>query len=312
VRYYLGYEQLPEGLIGLGNFIKFWSLVYLVTTTLLVLFVKEDPEIEEPASIRTVYHQIWQIIQLPNMRKLIVLLLICKIGFMANESVTALKLLDKGFKKEDLALTVLLDFPLQILIGYYGAKYARGKEPLKPWLYAFQLRLFFALFGMGVVYIFPNGGEISTSYFLLVIFSSFLTSCSMTVMFVAAGAFFAVISDPKIGGTYMTLIFTISNFGGTWPQIFIYEAIDATTQTGCVLKDTNVTEFRPCVSEEEKSTCLKLGGNCEIVGIDGYYLVGFGCFLIGLFSYMFFIRKEAMRLQRLQPADWWVKRENND
>jgi len=66
------------------------------------------------------------------MKKLIVLLLICKIGFIANESVTGLKLLEKGFKKEDLAFTVLLDFPFQIFIGYQAAKYSREKRPLKP------------------------------------------------------------------------------------------------------------------------------------------------------------------------------------
>ena len=41
-----------------------------------------------------------------DMRQLIFVLLIAKIGFMANDSVTALKLLDKGFHKEDLALAV--------------------------------------------------------------------------------------------------------------------------------------------------------------------------------------------------------------
>jgi len=69
------------------------------------------------------------------MKKLVAVLLLSKIGFIANEAVTGLKLLEKGFKKEDLALTVLLDFPLQLFIGYKAAKYARDKKPLAPVLH---------------------------------------------------------------------------------------------------------------------------------------------------------------------------------
>jgi len=66
------------------------------------------------------------------MRRFILVLLVAKIGFIANESVTGLKLLEKGFSKEDLALAVLIDFPFQLLVGYYAAKWSNGPEPLKP------------------------------------------------------------------------------------------------------------------------------------------------------------------------------------
>jgi hypothetical protein len=66
------------------------------------------------------------------MRRLIVVLLVAKVGFIANESVTGLKLLEKGFSKEDLALAVLIDFPFQLLVGYYAAKWSNGPQPLKP------------------------------------------------------------------------------------------------------------------------------------------------------------------------------------
>lgn len=69
---------------------------------------------------------------LTDMRRLIVVLLVAKIGFIANESVTGLKLLEKGFSKEDLALAVLIDFPIQLLVGYYAARWSNGPQPLKP------------------------------------------------------------------------------------------------------------------------------------------------------------------------------------
>ena len=72
------------------------------------------------------------IILYPDLRSFIVVLLTAKIGFICHEAVTSLKLLEKGFSKEDLALSVLLDFPLQIFFGYYAAKWSNGPRPLKP------------------------------------------------------------------------------------------------------------------------------------------------------------------------------------
>eukprot|EP01047_Picozoa_sp_COSAG01_P038144 COSAG01_NODE_3078_length_6628_cov_30.180885_3_plen_94_part_00 len=41
---------------------------------------------------------------------------------------------------------------------------------------------------------------------------------TMTTMFTAQMEFFAGIADPRIGGTYMTLLNTIANLGNTWPK----------------------------------------------------------------------------------------------
>ena len=52
-------------------------------------------------------------------------LAVCKIGFIAAENVTALELIARGFKKEDLALFVLLDFPLQIANAVFAGRIAK-------------------------------------------------------------------------------------------------------------------------------------------------------------------------------------------
>ncbi len=70
-----------------------------------------------------------------DMRQFMMMLLVAKIGFIANEAVTGLKLLEKGFSKEDLALSVLVDFPLQLFFGYYAAKWSSGPRPLLPVCY---------------------------------------------------------------------------------------------------------------------------------------------------------------------------------
>ena len=157
---------------------------------------------------------------MPHMKNFIIMLLICKIGFITNESVTGLKLLEKGFSKEDLALSVLIDFPLQLIFGYYAAKWSSGPRPLRPWLYAFYGRLLFAIIGMAVVYYVPN--KVTTEYFVLVMVSTVLSSFMSTIQFVGMGSFFTSISDPLIGGTYMTLLNTLSNLGGTWVSFVLH------------------------------------------------------------------------------------------
>ena len=42
------------------------------------------------------------------------------------------KLLTPGLKKEDLALTALIDFPFQIFFGYFAAKWSTGLRALSP------------------------------------------------------------------------------------------------------------------------------------------------------------------------------------
>jgi len=56
-----------------------------------------------------------------------------------------------------------------------------------------------------VVSLYPEGGGEPLWYFLLVLVVTFMTSCVSTIMFVSQGAFFSVICDPLIGGTYMTV-----------------------------------------------------------------------------------------------------------
>eukprot|EP00042_Codosiga_hollandica_P042488 m.390557 g.390557 ORF g.390557 m.390557 type:complete len:84 (+) comp56342_c0_seq26:1283-1534(+) len=47
------------------------------------------------------------------------------------------------------------------------------------------------------------------------------------------GAFFNRISDPAIGGMYITFLNTVSNIGGTWPKWFVLSAMDMATVANC-------------------------------------------------------------------------------
>lgn len=57
-------------------------------------------------------------------------------------------------------------------------------------------------------------------------------------MFVSMMAFNAQVSDPRIGGTYMTLLNTLNNLGGNWPVTLILSVTDWFTYKDCVAKGT--------------------------------------------------------------------------
>ena len=69
-------------------------------------------------------------------------------------------------------------------------------------------------------------------------------------MYVPMMAFFASISDPAIGGTYMTLLNTISNLGGNWPQTMSLWFVDHLSMSGCLGDDgvCHSSTFRVCFS----------------------------------------------------------------
>ncbi|CAG8510489.1 16414_t:CDS:10 [Acaulospora morrowiae] len=301
-KYFRGVPS-EKGILELGNYLSFWSLIYFGVTAWLLFVKSEDaPQIDDYMDIKTVYRTIWNIFKMPHMRKFITVLLLSKIGFIANEAVTGLKLLEKGFNKEDLALAVLIDFPIQILVGYYAAKWSNGSQPLKPWIYAFYGRLFFSIVGMLVVHSFPDDKEISNGFYFTVIASTVLSSFTSTVQFVSLSAFMSLIADPIIGGTYMTLLATFSNFGGTWPRFFVLEAVDYFTEAVCYGQNATFS----CVTEYDKSTCKDLGGTC-VVNRDGYYITSIICVTTGTLCLFGFILPQIKNLQVLPPKAWKIR-----
>jgi len=196
-----------SALLSLSGYLYFWSIVIISVTIWLTLFTREAnaPE-KEQRTIGDTYTTIWHILQLPQVRALLGVLLTCKLAFAAHEAATGLKLMQAGMKKEDLALAVLIDFPLEIIFGYFGAKWSRGNRPLRPWLYCYYGRLLAPLTAVLILYYIPAGStHLGFTWFLAIVAAMISNSFMSTVQFVSQGAFFASISDPTIGGTYMTV-----------------------------------------------------------------------------------------------------------
>ncbi|KAJ1920948.1 hypothetical protein H4219_001001 [Mycoemilia scoparia] len=258
---------------------------------------------EEDLGIVGTYKTIWKICKLRHMMELIAVLMICKIGFIPNDAVTQLKLVEKGLHKEDMALAVLIDFPIQIIFGYYAAHWSQGKNAITPWRHAYMVRVFFCFLGMMSVYWFPEG-QIMGSYFYFILFTKIAASMSSTVQFVGICAFFTQIADPVIGGTYMTLVNTLSNFGGTWPVYFVMESVDWFTDASCSVTDHQGKSVG-CLTETDKNLCSSLGGRCNTTR-DGYYIVSLACLSMSVVLFYAYIKPTVLKLESLSPQVWRV------
>ncbi|KAJ2004451.1 hypothetical protein GGI04_002605 [Coemansia thaxteri] len=308
---YIFSSPREEGFLQLGPYMAFWALMYVVVTLYLIVFKVEETSTSDEADYGIVdtYKTIWRICKLPHMRQFIAVLFFAKLGFIPNDSTTQLKLIERGLHREDMALAVLIDFPVQIFFGYYAARWSQGSSKMRPWRIAFVLRLLSSVLSMATVHFFPEDG-LTTWYFYIILLTKVAGSMASTVQFVGLSAFITQIADPVIGGTYMTLLNTLSNFGGTWPVFFIMRAVDYFSSATCVVPGGDMGASYSCAAVEDRKRCLKDGGVCD-VRWDGYYIVSTTCVLFALFLFVTFIRPTVLYLERLPAHVWRVSKESH-
>lgn len=366
------FRTIPReyGWVSLGGYMKFSGIVYLIVTLYMILFTKEHPErindhvlpfsnsdskelkkneddlrlqmgdgdvisVDETQSIGYIYRCFLKVLRLKSVRTLVFIHLIAKIAFQCNEGATNLKLLERGFKREDLAVTVLIDVPFEIVFGYYVAKWSSDAnfeshhDPnhgallrerqnkttiwrrinmflvgdagvLTPWLYGFLGRLLSAAMGSYVVAMFPASGQITNTYFLLVVIQHLLASFMTTVQFVGISSFHTRIADPVLGGTYMTLLNTLSNFGGTWPRIIVMSMVNYFTIYECQLPNST----KSIMTQGTTESCSKQYNGTATLYRDGYYVTNTICVVLGCILYFTYLKTKAQQLQKVPISAW--------
>ena len=131
------------------------------------------------------YRNILRVSALSNVRMLSGVLLVGRLGFLAGDALTPLKLLDRGFPKENLAAIVLIDFTLQLVLSWALAAtcWSSQARPLRPWQVACLAKTALALLGTWMVSQCPLG-EPSTGYQVLVLVHTVGSSLASTIMLV--------------------------------------------------------------------------------------------------------------------------------
>ncbi|KAL0883204.1 hypothetical protein ABMA27_016640 [Loxostege sticticalis] len=309
-------RSVPEetGMVTLASFLFFWGWIFFITTTLIAIFKHEandspnnrESQVKGMSDIVTAYKQLYTIVKLPAVQTLALVLFTAKLGFCASDAVSGLKLVEAGVPREDLALLAVPLVPVQIIMPVVLAKHTTGPAPLGLWLKAFPLRLLVGPLVALLVALTPSLiGDSGPSYsylFVLMVLYIFHQTC-LYCMFVAVMAFYAKVSDPTVGGTYMTLLNTVSNLGTNWPNTLALWAIDHLTFKSCSAPELS---DNTCSTELEADLCKSGGGKCN-TRIDGFYIETVLCLVVG-FLWLQWGRPTMNRLQRLPQSAWQIGR----
>lgn len=343
---YILYTSLEGyGVVTLSQFLLFWGIVFLITTTGIAIFKKEKntssvaPESDEAViaepelGMVETYKILWKIIRHPLIPVMSIFLLTFGFGFAAAESITRLKLIEQGVPKEKIAMLEIPMIPVKIGFTLFITRFTVGPRPMNVWLGSFPFRLLFCLIMTLLVYVTPmmklEEGGFPTFYYVIVIGVFALHRVALYAMFVAIMAFFARISDPAVGGTFMTFLNTLANLGHMWPSSFSLWFVDIITWKACspksepidlsvptkirnitILANNTLFENNHCYGTIEVDECKAGEGDCTTL-TEGFYILSVTCVIIGALWFVWGWRT-MRRLQQVEVEKWRVVKKDED
>ena len=267
------------------------------------------------------YRMLFKIIMLPLMPATVAVLLTSKIGFSAADAVSGLKLIERGVPKDKLAMLAIPVIPLQIVLPWIISRYTVGPRPMDVFLKAMPPRLLMGLVYMWMVWATPSfqesNGEFPVYYYVMIVAIYMVHQVFLYSMFVSIMAFFARISDPAVGGTYMTFLNTLTNLGGNWPATLALWWVDVLTYKQCDISSmdttkqnitaTQLNELKSniCHGKDESKLCENSGGKC-VTEIEGYYVESVICVSLGFLWLGVWGWRTIKRLQAASEDDWRV------
>lgn len=232
--------------------------------------------------------------------------------------------------KEHMAALGAAITPIEILLPLLVSRWTAGPRPLQLCVDAYLPRMAIGLVGSGLVYAAMVSLELKAEFaanewpwrfYGLMVIAMLLHGVAMTAMFVSQMAFFAQISDPAMGGTYMTLLNTFSNLGSKWPNMLVLSLVDfATVKEGREACTKPVLGMANRTEASAQCAALKAEGckwfkdmnaaafwaapdACDATRYDGFFVLTAACTAMG----GLWFATNGSRLQRLQelPDSAW-------
>lgn len=237
-----------------------------------------------------------------------------QVAFAAADSVFSFRLLDYGMPKADIAMLS----PVLMVIGIALPAYMNDVVATRP-LKVFIQGVFCKAITSGLLwacgqyaksyYASPSDHD-SYLFFGVIFFTMILHEAAGTLIFVAMMSFFSTVSDPKIGGTYMTLLNTLSNLGHKWPTSLALFVLPKVSSYSCSIlngsKDGQTatqTATQACSGLKDVA-CTAAGGICQ-VELDGYTVLTACCIVCGGLWYLMF-RSAIVRLEKTPLEEWRI------
>jgi MFS transporter, PAT family, solute carrier family 33 (acetyl-CoA transportor), member 1 len=260
----------------------------------------DDHELDaSEIGLKETYHRLWAVCKLPAVRWLFVILLTYRLPTALSDNVKFLKAVELGLSKSTTALlspTVIL--PLGILVPIVATKIWHG-HPLRQFMTAFELRVSIVpILDVLMLWVLKNGYHSETSsslqtliFWIIVVASTAMQTIVSSLQFNAQMTFFASRVDPAIGGSYMTLLNTCANLGGSWPPVLVMWLVGKLTRDPACrsIVDVNGIEQQVCDS--------------VATGRDPYFSLQIVFSILG-FLWIFLLGNRVRHVAQL-PDDAW-------
>jgi len=241
-------------------------------------------------SIRETYQHIGAVFRLRPVFELCIVLLTCKLAFAPTDSSYIFKLQEYGMPKADIATVSPVMLGVGLVLPAFLGPYVR-KSPLDIFLLGIPLKMATSLLSWYMFQFasrsYANGMTPGPMFFCPLVATMLLHEMAGTTIFVAQMAFFAQISDPTIGGTYMTMLNTVANLGSKWPNATALWLMSKLTWETCETLD----------GQKKGIVCTTL--------LDGYTVETMLCLAAGLI-WLSVLGPIVKNLKHLDRSEWLV------
>ncbi|CDF32219.1 unnamed protein product [Chondrus crispus] len=184
----------------------------------------------------------------------------------------------------------VLASPFTLIGTLVTGNFVAKRSPLEVYLYGYALRFILSLTGPACVsFLKAQEGVVSTTFYFLILFITIMYSfASECLMFVGVGAFFLNVSSSSIhvAGSYLTLLNTSSNMGGTWHKALTLWLVD------------RLTWREDCIIPPDAAA----GTLCP-VKYDGYYVISTALVPVAAVIGLYFA-KTLPWLAKLPDSSW--------
>ena len=217
---------------SLEDFMRFWAWAFLICTVLVTVLKREEPRRttngatdskksptapNSSESAYAVYRKCVRLFMHRPVPSLAIVLITWRLPF--TESLVGFKLQEKGISKETLAGFATATTPFQLVLPWMVTRLMANSSPMRTILAVYPFRLICGLLNVLLIKFVPTNLDVDhpwtmVSFYVTAMILTVLQSAFSTAMFTAQMSFFSKISDPSMGGTYMTVLNTLSNFGG--------------------------------------------------------------------------------------------------
>jgi PAT family acetyl-CoA transporter-like MFS transporter 1 len=256
--------------VSLADFMIFWGWVFIITTIAVCLLKTEGkPDgthlASEPEGLVDTFHHTIAVIKIKSVQTLCLLLLTVRVAFAATDSVYVFRLQEVGVSKADIAaMSTVLVF-VGFVVPAVLSKHLNAR-PFEVMIYSFVAKLVTSLLRWLVLYSLQleapgTLATLSMAHYASLMAVLVVHEVASTGIFISFMSFFARIADPSIGGTYMTLLNTITNLGGMWPRPLALWLLPKLSTYECMNANHESIDF----AEHGNfcSRCEAVGGKCK-------------------------------------------------